>query len=562
MPTTSPAAPADTSARARPMQRPVQQCDAWSSGRRRLSVSSYRRCIPGAPPTARNRSIGRWPSHTPAPRASPAGRSAGSSRRCRRLSFISISMVRSGSTPALDLARTRARGRPARLAADVRVARRARPLPDQAELLRAFDLPIALMQDADALERVSAELIEAKAADNVRYVEIRWGRSLHVARGLPLADGIAAVCRGARRRPAGPASVVRLICTALRSHDPPTTWSWPSRARLPRRRPRRLGPRRTRGSASPTRRHAAPSRLLAPRPADHVHAGEWGGAARCDAPWPLSPSGSPMDPGDRRPGGCAGSFRPRHHARPCPTSNVQAGVVPDGRASARPPPPRAACRSPYSTARLTRSTCPRPTIRAGGRHRPDATESSGRSTVGARRRLRRRPDPHPSPGRVRRLGAETKIRRLTPLRRVAAPGPSSLPRSRGPKSPRLGDLVRFRRRLVDPRLRHRTAREADRLLHPISSARSDDFGPLDRTARREVPATAEPSRPIDEFPDVGTRVGRSTRRADFRPLRFRDDRLETRAINGFHVSGQQFRALSGTRSQPARRPGRRSGRGC
>src|SRR3954452_14779158 len=57
---------------------------------------------------------------------------------------------------------------------------------DQAELLRAFDLPIALMQDAEALERVAAELIEDKAADNVRYVEVRWGPLLHVRRELSL----------------------------------------------------------------------------------------------------------------------------------------------------------------------------------------------------------------------------------------------------------------------------------------------------------------------------------------------------------------------------------------
>ena len=75
------------------------------------------------------------------------------------------------------------------------------PCRDQAELLRAFDLPIALMQDAEALERIAAELVETKAAENVRYVEIRWGPLLHVARGLSLADGIAAVVARARARP-------------------------------------------------------------------------------------------------------------------------------------------------------------------------------------------------------------------------------------------------------------------------------------------------------------------------------------------------------------------------
>ncbi|HJW21755.1 MAG TPA: hypothetical protein VJ506_04925, partial [Candidatus Limnocylindrales bacterium] len=91
---------------------------------------------------------------------------------------------------------------------------------DQAELLRAFELPIALMQDAEALERIAAELVEAKAGDRARYVEIRWGPLLHTRRGLALTDGIAAVVRGAHRASARTGVTVRLICTALRSHDP------------------------------------------------------------------------------------------------------------------------------------------------------------------------------------------------------------------------------------------------------------------------------------------------------------------------------------------------------
>jgi len=90
----------------------------------------------------------------------------------------------------------------------------------QAELLKRFDLPIALMQDAEALERIAAELVEDKAADNVRYAEIRWGPLLHVLGGLPLADGIAAVVRGARSAAMRTGITVRLISTALRSHDP------------------------------------------------------------------------------------------------------------------------------------------------------------------------------------------------------------------------------------------------------------------------------------------------------------------------------------------------------
>src|SRR5689334_1967782 len=121
---------------------------------------------------------------------------------------------------ALELGRTRGVDGPR----DIESMRAAlvAPMPctSQAELLRAFDLPIALMQDADALERIAAELVETKAAENVRYVEIRWGPLLHVARGLSLSDGIAAVARGANDAAARAGIEVRLICTALRSHDP------------------------------------------------------------------------------------------------------------------------------------------------------------------------------------------------------------------------------------------------------------------------------------------------------------------------------------------------------
>src|SRR5205814_2881920 len=123
-----------------------------------------------------------------------------------------------GVATALELARTRGIEAPTtwRGMFDALVA----PMPcrDQAELLRAFDLPIALMQDTEALERITAELVESKAAENVRYLEIRWGPLLHVARGLSLADGIAAVARGAREAAARTGTEVRLICTALRSH--------------------------------------------------------------------------------------------------------------------------------------------------------------------------------------------------------------------------------------------------------------------------------------------------------------------------------------------------------
>src|SRR3954454_21303800 len=66
---------------------------------------------------------------------------------------------------ALELARTR--GIDATATWEAMSAALFSPMPcsSQAELLRAFDFPIALMQDAEALERITAELVETKAAD-------------------------------------------------------------------------------------------------------------------------------------------------------------------------------------------------------------------------------------------------------------------------------------------------------------------------------------------------------------------------------------------------------------
>lgn len=94
---------------------------------------------------------------------------------------------------------------------------------NQAELLTYFDLPIAVLQTADALERVTGELIDDLAADGVRYAEIRWGPRLHLERGLSVAEVIEAVARGVAARAAvlGPGMpLVALIVTAMRSHPP------------------------------------------------------------------------------------------------------------------------------------------------------------------------------------------------------------------------------------------------------------------------------------------------------------------------------------------------------
>lgn len=96
-------------------------------------------------------------------------------------------------------------------------------LRDQAELLTFFDLPIAVLQTAEALRRVTADLVDALVDDGVRYAEIRWAPRLHLDRGMSVRDIIEAVAAGvgeAAARHGSRAPSVGLIVTAMRSHPP------------------------------------------------------------------------------------------------------------------------------------------------------------------------------------------------------------------------------------------------------------------------------------------------------------------------------------------------------
>ncbi len=232
---------------------------------------------------------------------------------------------------ALDLARTRGVEAPGDRAGMAAALIAPMPCADQAELLRAFDLPIALLQDADALERVTAELVEVKAADGVRYVEIRWGPLLHVAGGLSLDDGIGAVCAGARDAAARTGVVVRLICTALRSHAPEDNLVLAETA--VRFRDQGLtgwdlaGPEAA--FPDPLLHGEAFSAARAGGLRITVHAGEWGGAAQVRGALALDPERIAHGPGAiDEPALCAELIARGVTLDLCPTSNWQAGIVP------------------------------------------------------------------------------------------------------------------------------------------------------------------------------------------------------------------------------------------
>jgi adenosine deaminase len=232
---------------------------------------------------------------------------------------------------ALELARARGVDAPATYAGMYEALVAPERSASQAELLERFDLPIALLQDAEALERVADELVEAKAAERVRYVEIRWGPALHTRGGLPLAEGIASVVRGASEAAARTGIVVRLICTALRSHDPARNVELAETAA------------RFRVSglvgwdlAGPEERHPDPlafEKAFAAARAGGLritlHAGEWGGAAQVRRALALDPERIAHGTGAADDPALVAELIARGVALDlCPTSNVQAGIVP------------------------------------------------------------------------------------------------------------------------------------------------------------------------------------------------------------------------------------------
>lgn len=86
--------------------------------------------------------------------------------------------------------------------------------------LEGFQHTIAVMQDAEALERVAYEFIEDMAADGVVYAEVRFAPHFHTARGLGLDAVMTAVLRGLKRGREDHGVDYGLILCALRNEAP------------------------------------------------------------------------------------------------------------------------------------------------------------------------------------------------------------------------------------------------------------------------------------------------------------------------------------------------------
>src|ERR1051326_607263 len=64
------------------------------------------------------------------------------------------------------------------------------------DYLKAFDITLSVMQDADSLSRIAYELVEDCAEENIRYLEVRYSPILHTQRGMRLTRIVDAVNDG------------------------------------------------------------------------------------------------------------------------------------------------------------------------------------------------------------------------------------------------------------------------------------------------------------------------------------------------------------------------------
>ena len=71
--------------------------------------------------------------------------------------------------------------------------------PNLDEYLSRFELPLSVMQTQEAIERISFEVFEDAAKENVKYLEVRFGPQLHQQQGLTFEQIIASAVKGMKK---------------------------------------------------------------------------------------------------------------------------------------------------------------------------------------------------------------------------------------------------------------------------------------------------------------------------------------------------------------------------
>jgi adenosine deaminase len=116
----------------------------------------------------------------------------------------------------LELGAARGVALPARDAPGIRAAVRAPHGWSLEAYLSCFAVTLAVLQTAEALERVAYEVAEDAAGDGAWYLELRFAPLLTTQGGLRPDAAVAAVGRGLRRAEAARGIICRIIVCALR----------------------------------------------------------------------------------------------------------------------------------------------------------------------------------------------------------------------------------------------------------------------------------------------------------------------------------------------------------
>ena len=119
----------------------------------------------------------------------------------------------------LELARQQGVRLPAETPEALAKAMLVRDAKNLEEYLEKYSITLSVLQSAAALERVAYEFVVDKAAENVRYVEVRYSPLLHRP-ALTLAQAIEAPLAGIRRASAETGTKVGLIVCGMRTKSP------------------------------------------------------------------------------------------------------------------------------------------------------------------------------------------------------------------------------------------------------------------------------------------------------------------------------------------------------
>jgi len=88
------------------------------------------------------------------------------------------------------------------------------------DYLARFDVTLSVLQTPEALERAAYELIEDSAAENVRYLEIRYSPILNTRGGMPLTEAVDAPLRALARAQQDFGVKAQLIICGIRNMSP------------------------------------------------------------------------------------------------------------------------------------------------------------------------------------------------------------------------------------------------------------------------------------------------------------------------------------------------------